>query len=297
MYLKLLPILLIFALGYLLKKINVLKKEDADLFLKLVFYIAAPALILLSISNIKLNSQLWSLPLSAIFIILVTYIITLAISRTLKLPRESLGSFLIACLIMNIGFLLPFTLAAFGMEGVALISLFDFANGILTFTFIYYLATKYGQGTNDKKIIRKKILLSPPIWALILAIILNLLKIKITGPVYDFLQPLSYLISPLIMLSLGIYFQPKLKNITIPIIALILRSGLGLLLGLLLVWLFGLDGLEKSIVILASVAPVGYNTLTFSSLEKLDQNLAANIISLSLLFSIIFIPILLTFLR
>ncbi len=296
-YLKLLPILLIFILGYFLKKINIFKKEDADLFLKLVFYVAAPALIILSISSIKLNAQLWSLPLSAIIIIFTTYIITLIVSRRLKLSRESLGSFLIACLIMNIGFLLPFILAAFGLEGVALISLFDFTNGILTFTFIYYIAVKYGQNQSNKTIIRKKILLSPPIWALILALILNLLKIKITGLTHDFLQPLSYLLSPLIMLSLGIYFQPKLKNINITLTALILRSGLGLLLGLLLAWFFKLDGLTKSIVILASTAPVGYNTLTFSSLEKLDQEMAANIISLSLLVSIIFTPILIALLN
>ncbi|MFA5127183.1 MAG: AEC family transporter [Patescibacteria group bacterium] len=296
-YLKILPVILIFILGYFLKKTKLFDRADADLFLKVVFYVASPALILLSVSSIKLSASLWSLPISAVIIILVSYLIAAAISHTLKLPRESLGTFLIACLIMNVGFLLPFVLAAFGNEGVAKISLFDFANGLLTFTFVYYLAVKYGQGQTDKKFIRKKILISPPIWALIIAITLNLSKVQITGLAHDFLQPLSYLVSPMIMLSLGIYFQPKLSKFKIPLLVLILRSGLGLLLGLLLASLFHLSGLDRIILILAAAAPVGYNTLTFSSLEKLDQDMAANIISLSLLFSIIFIPILIGLLQ
>ncbi len=296
-YLKIFPIILIFLLGYFFKKIKLFGKTDADLFLKLVFYVASPALILLSVSSIKLNSALWFLPISAILIIFIGYFISLTIGRTLKIPKPSFGAFLIACLIMNVGFLLPFVLAAFGNDGVAKISLFDFANGLLVFTFIYYLAAKYGEGTTDKKFIRKKILLSPPVWALIIAIILNLSKIQITGLIYSFLQPLSYLISPMIMLSLGIYFQPKLSKFKIPFLVIILRSGMGLLLGLLLASLFHLSGLDRTILILASAAPVGYNTLTFSSLEKLDQDMAANIISLSLLVSIIFVPILIAWLN
>lgn len=296
-YLKIFPVILIFILGYFFKKIKLFGKADADLFLKLVFYVASPALILLSVSNIKLNSALWFLPISAVLIIFISYFISLAIGRTLKIPPQSFGAFLIACLIMNVGFLLPFVLAAFGNDGVAKISLFDFANGLLVFTFIYYLAAKYGQGITDKKFILKKILLSPPVWALIIAIILNLSKIQITGLARDLLQPLSYLISPMIMLSLGIHFQPKLNKFKIPLLVLILRSGLGLLLGLLLANLFRLSGLDRTILILASAAPVGYNTLTFSSLEKLDQDMAANIISLSLLVSIIFVPILIAWLN
>ena len=49
--------------------------------------------------------------------------------------------------------------------------------------------------------------------------------------------------------------------------ALIIRMGLGLFLGILLAYIFGLEGVTKNVVILATATPVGYNTLTFSSVE------------------------------
>ena len=52
---KLLPVLLIFALGIILRRINLFTEEDADSFQKLVFYVALPASILVSITKIKLS--------------------------------------------------------------------------------------------------------------------------------------------------------------------------------------------------------------------------------------------------
>jgi predicted permease len=66
----------------------------------------------------------------------------------------------------------------------------------------------------------------------------------------------------------------------------------GLMLGFILVKLFDLEGLSKAVVLLGAAAPVGYNTLTFSSMENLDKEFAANLVSFSILTGIIFIPIL-----
>jgi malate permease and related proteins len=66
--------------------------------------------------------------------------------------------------------------------------------------------------------------------------------------------------------------------------------GLGMFLGLLLIYLFGLDGITRYVVILATATPIGYNTLTFSSIEKLDTEFAAALISVSILISMIYIP-------
>jgi predicted permease len=53
--LKILPVILIFVLGYLLKIIRFLNRDHAALFLKVVFYLSLPALILLSVSEIRLS--------------------------------------------------------------------------------------------------------------------------------------------------------------------------------------------------------------------------------------------------
>jgi hypothetical protein len=272
-----------------------LTKDDAELFLKLVFYISLPALIILSIAKIEITTDFLYLPIIPVFVIFSTFIISSFVGKLFDLPRKTFGVYLIGTLIMNIGFTLPFFIAAYGNEGLARASMFDFGNGLLTLTFVYFLACKYG---NDKvhKTMIKKFALLPPIWALLIGIILNFTNIAIPSVANNFLQIVGDLTIPLIMLSLGIYFTPKIIKLLPLSSAIITRMGLGLLLGFLLVKLFNLDGLNRLIVLIGSAAPVGYNTLVFASLESLDKEFAASLVSISILLGIIFIPLLIMFL-
>lgn len=293
---KLLPVILIFALGYFLKCIKVFKKEDADLFLKVVFYIASPALIILSITKIILQLNFILLPVSAALIVFFTSALSFWIGKLLKLQKTTFGTFIVGTTIMNLGFISPFIIAAYGQEGLARLSLFDFANGLLSFTFVYFIACKFSPKNDGRKTIIKKFIASPPIWALFIAIILNFAKIEIPIIVDTYLQQLGNLTVPLIMLSLGIYFNPKfVKNISV-FSAVFIRMLIGLIFGFILVKLFNFQGLNRSIVLIASAAPVGYNTLTFSSLENLDKEFAVSIVSCSILIGIILIPVLIFFL-
>lgn len=289
---KIIPVMLIFVLGYVLKRINLLNKKNGDLFLKLVFYVSLPALILLSVTNIQLSFDFIYLPIIAMLIILVTYVIAYFTGKLFNLKKPSFGVFLVGSLIMNIGFTLPFFIAAYGEEGLARASLFDFGNGLLVFTFVFYLACKYGNNKRDSKAMIKKFLYSPPLWALTTAIVLNLVNVKIPNMGMNFFQLLSNMTIPLIMLSLGIYFSPKIVKLGALSSVIFIRMFIGLLLGFLFVYLFNLDGLNKIIVLIGASTPVGYNTLTFASMEKLDKEFAASIISYSILIGIIFIPLL-----
>ena len=60
----------------------------------------------------------------------------------------------------------------------------------------------------------------------------------------------------------------------------------GFLAGLLIIQLFDLQGIEKVITIVGTSTPVGFNTLTFSSLENLDKEFAAGLLSYSILIGI-----------
>ena len=76
------------------------------------------------------------------------------------------------------------------------------------------------------------------------------------------------------------------------IIVFSLRILGGLFLGVALTALFGLEGVTRSVIIICSSAPVGYNTLVLSSLENLDKDFAASLVSISLILGIIYVPIL-----
>lgn len=285
--------ILIFILGYLLKRAKLLRKEDGDLFLRLVFYIVIPSLYLISIPSIKLIPSLFLLPLLVPIVIFTTFIISWITAKMLGLQKTSFGVFLVSTMIMNTVFLFPFFFAAYGNTGLAHLSLVDAANALLVFSFIYFIAIKYGAGEANTKLFIQKVLLAPPIWAIIIGLVFNLTGFKLPLIAANFLQVIAGVLTPLVMLALGSYFSLKIVRIRHVIPALLIRFGFGLFIGFLFAALFHLEGLARIVVIVAGGAPIGYNTLTLSSLEKLDMEYAASIVSFSMLLGIVIVPFLL----
>ncbi|MFZ5519290.1 MAG: AEC family transporter [Candidatus Zhuqueibacterota bacterium] len=293
---KIIPILLIFFLGMLLKQVRLFNKEDGDRFLSLVFHVSLPALILPSVMNIALSLEFIFLPICAIAIIFGTYAVALLVSRHFQLERKSLAVFLVGSTIVNTGFTLPFFIAVYGKEGLARASMFDLGNGFLVFTFIYYLALKYSSRSSGRRIPVHKFFLLPPLWALAIAILLNVLHVQLPAIASNLLGTLGNLTTPLIMLSLGIYFKWNVVNFKAMTSVIFIRMGVGLLLGFILVSIFHLEQVSRMVVLINAASPVGYNTLIYASMEDLDTEFAASLVSISILLGLLYTPLLLALL-
>ena len=296
MFLHILPLILIFFLGYFLKKVKLCDQSAGDLLLKLVFNVSLPALIILSVSQVDLRLEFILLPISAAAIILCTYAVSFITGSFLKLDKKSFGVYLVGAMIMNMGFILPFVISAYGDEGIARAALFDLGNGIIALTFVYFIACKYGGG-GISSVLMRKLAFSPPIWGLIIGLSLNFSGFYIPLVIENFLHMAGDMTIALIMLSLGIYLNLDFKRALPLLSSAVICSGVGLLAGLALTYLFGLEGLTRKIVLISSAAPVGFNTLTFSAMENLDKEFAAKLVSLSTIAGIVIIPILIMILN
>lgn len=287
-----LPLILIFLLGVLLKRFGLFASEDAHRLLKLFFYVSLPALILLSIPQLQLNAQLLFLPLSAVLIIFATYLIAYFCGSFWQLSNPSFAVLLLGAMIMNGGFAFPFVLSAYGEEGMALAALFDFGGALVVFTFVYYQACRYGSDGRGGLQLLKKFLYSPPLLALCLAIVLNLGGIEIPQVGRVFLQQLAHLTTPVVLLALGIAFNHRLVKRGPLLTTVAIRMIGGLLLGFLCTELFQLKGLPRTLTLLMSAAPSGVNTLVFSSLEELDMEFAVSVVSYATLLGMFLLPLL-----
>ena len=285
--LELIPIIIIFVIGFASRKFKILKKEDGDTLLKIIFYFTLPSLIIYSIPKIKL---------SAIWIVLITFFISFFVSRKLNLGTKSVGTFLVGSMIMEISFTLPFILITYGSEGLARIVLFDIGNTIMAFSFVYFIAGKYGKN-NNFKVLTRKIIFSPPLLASLLGILLNLINYRLPLVLDSTSGIIGNLTIPLMMFSLGIYFNPKIIKVLPTSSGVFIRMFIGLTLGFTIAKIFGLDGMDRAVVLIGAAAPVCYNTLTFSSLENLDKEFAANLISVSILVGFLLIPLLIFLLK
>src|SRR5579872_2729584 len=192
-FLEILPPIIFFLLGYFLKRIKLLKRDDGDLLLLLVFYLATPALNLLSITEVKFSANLFYLILIPILVVLITQAASFFSGKAFRLKKTSLGVFLIATMIMNTGFTLPFINSVYGLPGLAQWSLFNLSVGILTYGYIYGIACKYGERQSNLMLIIQKVFFSPVMWTIALALILNLLGIHLTLTVKNILTPLGNL--------------------------------------------------------------------------------------------------------
>jgi predicted permease len=287
------PIIALFALGLLLRQIKLFSQEDADILIKMAFFVSLPAIILKTIPNVEISLQFLILPLIAFVTIILMFVFSFTTVKFFNFEKKTEGVFIIGPMILNLGFNVPFVIAAYGEEGFARASFFDIGNLILMLSLIYFLAQRYGSPYTPPKLFNKKLLTSPPLLALFIAIILNISNFTFDPVIIDLLNLLGALLTPLLMIAIGIYFNPSQKNLIPALAAVLIRMGVGLFLGLSIVFLFNLDALSEKIIIISAAAPIGFNTLTFATLEDLDKEFAANIVSIAIPIGILMITVLL----
>lgn len=295
-FVKLSPIILIYLLGILLRRTGVVGKEDGALFLRLVFYAAIPALILKSVPAVRITPDIAFLPLVAALVVLGTFAAAYAACRRWSTERPVFGVALVGSMIMNTSFVLPFMLVIYGNEGFATAVVFDIGNGLLVASVVFYVACRYGKDGGGTWNAVRRVALAPPLWAFSVGLFLNFAGITVHPVLESFLTLVGNLMIPLVMLSLGIYFSPRLVRPPLLVTVLAIRSIGGFVLALLLSSLFGLEGLTRSVVLVCGAAPVGFNTLVFSSIAKLDVDFAASLLSTSIALGIVLLPILMVFL-
>ncbi len=289
---KIIPLILAFFAGILFKSLKLLSKEDAPILLKVVLTVTLPALTIIAISNVVLVADMALIPVLAMAVVMLMFLISSLVGKRLNLPRPTFGSFLVGTMIMNTAYSLPFFAAAFGNEGLARASLFDIGNTMMIFTFTYYNAIKYGENSHTDKIEWSKFLRLPPLWALLLAISWKATALPLPRLAFNFLNLIGQPTVPLVMIALGLYFDPSLNNLEKAALGIFIRMGIGLGIGICLAAIFGLQGITRTVVIVNSALPIGFNTLIFANLENMDREFAATMVSISIFIALFYIPFL-----
>lgn len=288
---KLLPIFLFFTIGYILKVMNILKKEEASVLLKLVFYLLSPAVIILSVSGMKLERELLLYPISALCIHAIMIPTGIFLSKLIKLTDNERKVFRGATLIMNMTFILPFFIVFFGEKNLYLLSLFDAGNLVIVTTVVYSIFVSSKEDTAMDKV--KKLLKSPLIIALIIGFVLNITGLKLPRGIEITMQEIAEMTGTLIMIALGAYFTPKFKKLKLSLIIVAIKV-IGILIATFIIGKFlPIDEMGRKIMLLGAFSPVGNNILTFVFVTDGDMELAINVVSLSIILSFINVSLLL----
>jgi malate permease and related proteins len=281
----------LFAAGLLLRRYGLLQPSHAGRMLRLVITAGLPALFLADVSRIPLDPALLALPASSLLIMLVTLAASLAVGRAMRLPAIEQGSMTLCGVSLNSGFLFPFVIAAWGPAAFAQLALFDFGHIIGQSTFVAALAAWYGGHRAGALAMLRKALLFPPLWALVVALGINLSGLALHGWMTATLGTAGRLILLLVIVALGVLFNARLIRDRRVLATLALRLGLGAVLGVALVWLFGLTGQSRDVVLLGAIAPIGFTAVVLADREHLHRELAASAASLSVLLGLVYVPL------
>lgn len=286
-------LILLFAVGVVSRRAGWLAPVHGGKMLNLVMTVGLPALFISDVSRMELYRDVLVLPAIAASVMLLTGIAAVAIGRAWRVQRASFGSLVICSMAINNGMLFPFVIAGWGSQAFGKLALFDLGNAVMQCTFIYGIAALYGGHSASPMAIARRVFTFPPLWGLAIALAINLSGWQLPPLVTQVLGTGGRLILLLVVLALGILFDVRLARSRLVLAAIALRIGLGFLLGLAAVKIFGLEGLIANVVLLGCSAPIGFNVVVIANRERLDRELAASAASISVLAALVYVPLVL----
>lgn len=286
-------IILIIALGYFLKRLNILQEKDGETISKIIFKITLPSLVLVTFDSVKIEITLMLLPIFVILYSILISIFGLILFRNEE--RELKGSFLILSSGFNVGlFAFPLVYIIWGTNGITYFSMFDVGTSVITFGMAYILGSYFSKdGLTLRPLeIVKRLSKSIPLMTYLIASLLNFCQIKLPGFIIEVASTVSQANVPLSLLLLGIYLQFKFdKKLIKPVLKFLsFRYSFALLFGLLLFWLLPYEAMFRYTILIGFLLPAAAAAVPFAVEFKYSSEsvrLMATITNITMIISMV----------
>ena len=304
------PIIVMIAIGYILRKRHWFHHTFSENVSKLITNVALPCSIFYSVLKYLDMNVLKELSNRLIFTfasVIIGYVTAYIVIKIFKIRRGRRGVFYNAVVNANTIFIgLPLNMALFGEEASKYYLMYYITNTISIWTLGYILLEndsteeKEGKGGfNPKK------LLSPPLIAFVAAFIVLVLGISIPKPLVETTKYLGNIVTPLALLYIGIVLADAgLHSINFDldtILALLGRFVFSSIVMVALLKVTGqfmqLDSLEIKTFVIQSAAPVFAALPILTNQTEGDIEYATNVVTTSTILFVVVIPVLMMFLK
>ena len=248
-----------------------------------VMYIGAPCLIVSSFSKAGVDiSKMAEIAAAAVVSLLVMLVIGIALIRLLKLETTT---FLPSLLFPNIGNMgLPLCLFAFGETGLAL--------GLTVFLLIFSLHMSLGIVLVAGKGNIAGLLKQPVIWATAVAVVLVSSGLSLPVWLDNTTSLLGGFTIPLMLITLGVSLASlRVEEWGHSLLFSLVRVAGGFCAGWLVAEWFGLQGVERGVLILQSSMPVAVFNYLLALRYKREPGEVAGMVLLSTLLAFLSLPL------
>ena len=289
-------IILLIALGYLLKRINFIKSADSQVLSTLVLNVTLPSLVIVNLNSANLDLSFSILPIMMLIYGILAKVIMVALFR--KYDNHVKGSVGMMAASLNIGlFAYPLVETIWPKNGMIYFGMADIGGAIIMFGVTYFVGSYYSEGSDqfNFKFLGKKLISSVPLVTYIVMFILNMANIHLPKASIDFFTIISKANMPLSMILLGIMLSFRIEKQFLPIAVkyLIVHYGLGCIAGLLVHFsLPTSDDMIKTTLLITWLLPVGVAIIPYSIQFKYKTlPLVGMVTNISIVISIIIIYI------
>jgi malate permease and related proteins len=287
--------MLIIGLGYLGKRLNLVKEKDGEGISRIIFNFTLPSLVISTFSTIKVDLSLMLIPLINIIYCVLLALFALFIFK--KESRQNIGVFSMTSAGFNIGlFAYPLVESLWGIEGLKYFGMFDMGNALIVFGLCFYLASYYSsdKGRVNIREMLKRVSKSIPLLAYMITLALNLSGLHYPKVVIDTARIISRANMPLSLLVLGIYlsftFERSYWKSMMKV--LVLRYGVGLGVGTILYFLLPYEPLFRYTVLIGMVLPISMTVIPYSVQFNYDQKFVGTLTNFTIIISFLLVWVL-----
>ena len=291
---NILPIILLSGAGFALGKMLHIDPRSLG---RVVFYVFSPVLIfdLLIQNQLKLTEAAIVIAFTLCFILMIGTL-TLIMGYLLKLERTALVAILITTMFANTGnYGLPLVSFAFGEQALSYAGIYFVTTTLLFYTLGVFLASLGHMSFKDALFGLFRI---PTMYAVLLAILINIWNIEIPVPVSRAVELAANGTIPLMLILLGVQlthveFSGNQRALQLSVS---LRLVIAPLAALLFAALFGLQGFPRQASVTQASMPSMVSATVLATEYNLDSKLVTAVVFISTLLSPLTLTPLLVFL-
>ena len=295
---KISVIFLLLLIGALARYRKLLTDQISNGLSRVVIVVTLPFLYFYTLAtqcSRELLSRLWMLPVSAVCLVLVSYLFGRTISYFLRLEPARRNTFTYLSAFTNCGFLaIPIAFALFNKEGVLMVVIFNVGYSMLLWTLGVWTLSR----TTKADVHPLGNILNTGTIGLVAGLLIGVFSIKLPAFFLETSDILGQSTIPLALLVVGailaggglkkrvsyrtIFSLVTCRLVVMPILALIVTG------------IFNIPHLIRAIIVLQAAMPSASTTPLFTQRFGGDHDLAASGVFFTTLFSIVTVPIFLS---
>ncbi|GIO25007.1 AEC family transporter [Oceanobacillus sp. J11TS1] len=288
----------IILLGYLFKRIKILKESDGQTIARIVFNITLPALVIVTFDQMEITFSLMSLILIAILFGLISAVIGIFAFRFEEPNIKGMAAMMVPG--VNVGlFAFPLVEAIWGKEGIQHFGMFDVGNSVIVFGLCFFIAGYYAKGTSKFywREALSPLLRSIPFLTYMFVVVINILDIHLPNFFLDTAGIISAANMPLSLLLLGLYLNFSFEKSWVPLIGkyLLVKYGGGLAIGFFLFWLLSDYPMLANTILIGFILPSSTTVVVYAIRYKYNTRMVGTLVNMTIIVSFILIWLLASF--